>query len=75
MSATGNMIGNMQDKIQQLQIENAQLRNKYDCISKQQAVKLVQQKHDDQQAIIDRLMLEFCPDEMSKEQMRVWEHA
>lgn len=34
-----------------------------------------QAAHNAQQAIIDRLMLEWCPDEMSKEQMAAWESA
>jgi hypothetical protein len=30
---------------------------------------------DYQQADIDRLMLEFCPNEMTEEQVRVWQEA
>lgn len=34
-----------------------------------------QEAYNLQQATIDRLMLEFCPDEMSPEQLASWENA
>ena len=49
--------------------------HKMDCQNAMYSDKVYEIAHQAQQAEIDRLMLEYCPDEMTMDQLQQWEEA
>lgn len=63
----------------QYQIENAQLKEKLQIrdnqlASKKAVIEELEKDKDHLQFLLDSVMLEFCPDEMTEEQMENWKN-